>query len=374
MYFHQRISLIAVIPLFTGCALHHTAGGSGIEIIHGGSAVAGPVGSPVAVAEERLQTSCLSVLSQPLSKQLEQQVLNECTLPSRRLRALFPFMRYVERRDSLFISADRRVLQVLDLFRDSTGFSVEPDAAHLAEVRQLLLSDCDNKLLMSDCRLATMQAVLIARSNPASMESECSEIAALLVLGVAVKQRCEDVAFRYFSALIREPSNSVSGDPRRHWKHDRLTMLLARDDSLRPAGQASYQQTPPIPVPAETLATHGPASSGTPEPSTPVADIFEQEFEKLRYGRARPVAPTRMQVGVADTVILRISKDTTAYLTSTSNTIYSKALPIKVSTLMEASLSGEGFRITPLVPGDSQNRQIVSNDTTGVRQSQLHGG
>src|SRR4051812_3908488 len=115
MYFHQRISLIAVIPLFTGCALHHTAGGSGIEIIHGGSAVAGPVGSPVAVAEERLQTSCLSVLSQPLSKQLEQQVLNECTLPSRRLRALFPFMRYVEQAfDSRSYTADSELAPMLD--------------------------------------------------------------------------------------------------------------------------------------------------------------------------------------------------------------------------------------------------------------------
>jgi hypothetical protein len=95
-------------------------------------------------------------------------------------------------------------------------------------------------------------------------------------------------------------------------------------------------------------------------------DRFEREFDHLRYGRAKYFTRKRMRVGIQDTVILRISKDTAVWQVPVPDeTVQTRVVPLKVYSTMTATLDGgEAFRIHRIVPDSGRDVQYVSRDTS----------
>jgi hypothetical protein len=362
---------------------------------------------------DRLFKVCTDALRRPLSAPAETEILSACTeITVEVLRGPRAAARYAPRY-RIIASADR-VDSVLSVETMQPGFS----SFALASARRSILDYCKPDS-SSDCWQIAIRAMAIARGISLEKGRDCTTLTESLLHKPELLPTCQEQVAAYRAALDQPKTDWFAtvpwskdsavwlegyrlarfylhpGDLTFSSGHNNLGLELHRGwlDTPRDSSEAPFELRWRVSRPAPVLVNeplivprpdHGFAHprwalrpgaavrddtiSGRPDPSVPTppaAEIFEREFLKLSQGRARPVVPTEMQAGIADTVVLRIAKDTLAFRDAQSGTVYSAPVTIKVSTLMEATLEGENFKVVSLVPGGSQIRQLVSaGDTT----------
>lgn len=128
--------------------------------------------------------------------------------------------------------------------------------------------------------------------------------------------------------------------------------------------------TPVVTQSSPLIPTPTPKSSPTPNISIPtlsVAEMFDKELKKLSQGSFLFNPPNEMTVGESERVEVRIQKGITVTVGISGTPALASGLlgngvptiePIRVGTFMDAKLSGEYFKISPL----TAEEQILGDD------------